>query len=53
MIKKVKSTMPWTYVISDLKGKEIVQTLYENELQKANQKRFTVKEVMMGNSDKL
>ena len=45
--------MPWTYVISDLKGKEIVRTLYENELQKANQKRFTVKEVMMGNSDKL
>ena len=24
VIKKVKNTAPWTYVISDLKGKEIV-----------------------------
>ena len=23
MIKKVKNTVPWTYVISDLKGEEI------------------------------
>ena len=37
-IKKVKNTVPWTYVISDLKGKEIVGTFYENELEKANQK---------------
>ena len=32
--KKVKNTVPWTYVISDLKGKEIVGTFYEKELQK-------------------
>ena len=25
VIKKVKSTVPWTYVISDLKGEEIVE----------------------------
>ena len=32
LIKKVKSTVLWTYVISDLKGKEIVGTLREKEL---------------------
>ena len=42
VIKKVKSTVPWTYVISDLKGEEIVGTFYEKELQKANQKWFRV-----------
>ena len=33
VIKKVKNTVPWTYVISDLKGEEIVGTFYEKELQ--------------------
>ena len=32
VIKKVKNTVLWTYVISDLKGKEIVGTFYEKEL---------------------
>ena len=39
MIKKVTSTVPWTYVINDLNGKEIVGTFYEKELQKTNKKR--------------
>ena len=38
MIKKVKSTVQWTYVISDLKEKEIVRSFYKKELQKSNQK---------------
>ena len=38
IIKKVKNTVPWTYVISDLKGEEIVGRFYEKELQKENQK---------------
>ena len=38
VIKTVKNIVMWTYVISDLKGKEIVGTFYEKELQKANQK---------------
>ena len=38
MIKKVKNTVPWTYVINGLNGEEIVETFYENELQKTNQK---------------
>ena len=28
VIKKVESTVPWTYVISDLNGDEIVGTFY-------------------------
>ena len=39
-IKKVKNTVSWAYVISDLKGKEIVGTFYEKEFQKINQKKF-------------
>ena len=33
-INKVKNTVPWTYVISDLTGEEIVGTFCEKELQK-------------------
>ena len=40
MIKKVRNTVPWIYVISNLKGEEIVGTFYEKELQKTNQKEF-------------
>ena len=36
VIKKVKNTVPWTYVISDLKGEEIIGTFYEKELQNTN-----------------
>ena len=38
MIKKVKSTVPWTYVISDSKNEEIVGTFCEKELHKTNKK---------------
>ena len=40
MIKKVKNTVPLTYVISDLKGEEIVGKFLEKELQKTNEKEF-------------
>ena len=42
MIKKIKNTVPWTSVISDLNAEEIVGMFYEKELQKANQKEFRV-----------
>ena len=38
VVKKVKSTVPWTYVINDLKGVKIVETFYEKEFQKTNKK---------------
>ena len=46
MIKKVKNTVPWAYVISGLKGEEIVGTFYEKELQATNQKEFRAEKVM-------
>ena len=38
VISKMKNTVPWTYVINDLNGEEIIGTFYEKELQKTNQK---------------
>ena len=38
IIKNIKNTVPWTYVINDLNGEEIIGTFYENELQRADQK---------------
>ena len=38
VISKIKNTVPWTYVINDLNGEEIIGTFYEKELQKTNQK---------------
>ena len=32
VISKIKITVPWTYVISDLNGEEITGTFYEKEL---------------------
>ena len=30
IVKKIKNTVPWTYVISDLNGEKIVGSFYEN-----------------------
>ena len=46
MIKKVKNTVPWTSVISDLQVEKIVGTFYENELQTTNQKEFRIEKVI-------
>ena len=43
MIKKVKNTVPWTYVINDLNGEEIVETFYEKELQETSLKELELK----------
>ena len=40
VIKKVKNTVPWIYVINDLNGEEIIGTCYEKELQKTKQQEF-------------
>ena len=46
IVKKIKNTVSWTYVISDLNGEEIVGSFYEKELQKTNQKEFRIKKVI-------
>ena len=53
VIKKVKNTVPWTYVINYLNGEEIIETFYEKELQKKNQKEFRIEKVLKKKGDKL
>ena len=53
VIKKVKNTVPWTYIINDLNGEEITGTFYEKELQKTNQKEFRIEKVIRRKGDKL
>ena len=53
IIKKIKSTVPWTYVINDLNGEEIIGTFYENELQKTDQKELRIEKVLKNKGDKL
>ena len=38
--QKVKSTVPWTHVISNLNREKIDGTFYKKEVQKTNQKVF-------------
>ena len=52
VIKKVKNTVPWIYVIRNLDGEEIVGTFHTKELQK-NHKEFSVEKVIKRKSDKL
>ena len=50
---EIKNTVPWTYVINDPNGKEIIGTFYENELQKTNQEEFRIEKVIKKKGDKL
>ena len=53
VIKKVKNTVPWTYVINDLNGEVIMGTYYEKELQKTNQEEFRIEKVIKRKGDKM
>ena len=53
MIIKVKNTVPWTYVINDLNGEEIIGTFYEKELQKTSQQKFRIEKVITREGNKL
>ena len=50
---KIKNTVPWTYIINDLNGEEIIGTFYEKELQKTNQKEFRIEKVLKNKGNKL
>ena len=53
VIKKVKNTVPWTYVINDLNGEKITGKSYERELQRTNQEEFRIEKVIKRNGDKI
>ena len=52
VVKKVKNTVQWTYIIKDLNGEGIVGKFYENELQKRNHE-FQIEKVIKREIDKL
>ena len=53
IIKKIKNTVSWTYVVRDLNGEEIVRSFFEKELQKTNQKEFRIEKVIKRKGNKL
>ena len=53
LIKKVKNTVPWTYVINDFNGEEIVGIFYEKGLQKTNQDESRIEKVTKRKENKL
>ena len=53
VIKKIKNTVPWTYVTNDLNGEEVIGIFYEKELQKIDQQEFRIEKVIKKKGDKL
>ena len=51
--QKNKNTVPWTYVVEDLHGEEIIEMFYEKELQKTKQIEFRIVKVIRKKGDKL
>ena len=51
--KKVRNTVPWTYVINNPNDEEIIGTFYEKELQKTNQQEFRIEKVIKRKGDKV
>ena len=46
VIKKVKNTVLWTCILSDLNGEGADGTFYEKELQKTNQRKFRIEKAI-------
>ena len=54
VIKEIKNTDPWTYVIDDLNSEEIIGTFYEKEFEKIlEQQEFRIEKVIKRKDDKL
>ena len=52
-VSKIKNTVPWTYVVNDLSGKEITGSFHEKELQNTSQEKFKIEKVVKRKGDKL
>ena len=53
VVSKIKNTVPWTYVISDLNGEKIAGSFYKKESQKASQEKFRIEKAIKRKGDKL
>ena len=51
MIKEVKNTVPWTYVINYLNGEEIIGIFHEKELHKTNQQGSGIEKIINKKGD--
>ena len=45
--------MPWTCIVNGVNGEKIVETFYENKLEKTKQKEFRIEKVIKRKGDKL
>ena len=53
VIKEIKNTVPWTFVINDLNGEQIIENFYEKELQMTDQQEFRIEKVIKKKENKL
>ena len=53
IIKKIKNTVLWTYVINDLNGEEIIGTFHEKELQGTRQNEFRIEKIIKRKGNEL
>ena len=53
VVSKIKNTVPWKYVVSDLNGGEITGSFYKKELEKTSQEGFRIEKVLKRKGDKL
>ena len=53
VVSKIKDTVPWRYVISDLNGGKSAGSVYEKDLQKINKKENRIEKVIKRKGDKL
>ena len=53
IVKRIKNSVPWTYIINDLNGEEIVGSFYEKELPKTNQKEFRIEILIKRKENKI
>ena len=53
IVNKIKNTVLWSSVISDLNGKIIAGSFYEKELQKTSQEKLRIEKVIKRKGNKL
>ena len=53
VVSNMKSTVPWTYITSDLNGEKAACSFYEKELQKTSREKLRIEKVIKRKGDKL
>ena len=53
VVSKIKNTVTWTYMTSDLNGEKIAGRFYEMDFQKTSQEKLRIEKVIKRKRDKL